>query len=207
MRIEAQGNYMQSILEKAYQTLAGEGAMTATGSYKDLQTQATMNLGAMAFPSLHDLHLFNNDQLEMSQQLDRPLDDFFPSNETLCLGKKRPNPYSYSNGKNPVLWSEELKLQEFGAQEESSKNNDIDHEHLQIAPSVNNGGMEMESVANHFYEAKPLLSADCSGEKYGGSLKLDTPTTPRRTSISTPERMSPMIRGGSLGQTRNLSYA
>ncbi|KAH0452564.1 hypothetical protein IEQ34_019863 [Dendrobium chrysotoxum] len=206
MRIEAQGKYMQSILEKAYQTLAGEGAMTATGSYKELQNQATMNLGVMAFPSsLQDLHLFNNDQLEISPQLDRPLEDFFPSNETLCLGKKRPNPYSYSNGKSPLIWSDELKLQEFGSHEENLKNN-IDHEHLQIAPSIINGGMEMESMAD-IYEAKPMLSVDSNGEKYEGSSKVGRPSTPRRATVSTPERMSPMIRGGGLGQTRNLSYA
>ncbi|PKU59696.1 Myb family transcription factor APL [Dendrobium catenatum] len=208
MRIEAQGKYMQSILEKAYQSLAGEGAMIATGSYKDLQNQATMNqLGAMAFPSLQDLHLFNNDQLEISPQLDRPLEDFFPSNEiALCLGKKRPNPYSYSNGKSPLIWSDELKLQEFGSHEENLKNN-IDHEHLQIAPSIINGGMEMESMAD-VYEAKPVLSVDSNGEKYEGSSKVGRPSSaPRRATVSTPERMSPMIRGGGLGQTRNLSYA
>lgn len=48
LRIEAQGKYMQSILEKAYSTLAGENmAVSATNFKGVIGTQGTPNLSIM----------------------------------------------------------------------------------------------------------------------------------------------------------------
>ncbi|KAG1365133.1 myb family transcription factor APL [Cocos nucifera] len=213
MRIEAQGKYMQTILEKACQTLAGEGM--ASVSYKGLGNQGgVVDMGAMkdmgtpmSFPSLQDLHLYGGDQLDMQQQMDRPLDGFFPTNEGVCLGKKRPNPYN-SNGKSPLICADDLRLQELGsaaacmgAHEEPSKS-----DQLQIASSVLDSGIhDMDSMTD-VYETKPILSTDGTGEKskYEGSSKLERPS-PRRAPLPM-ERINPMIRGGALPQTRNMSY-
>ena len=210
MRIEAQGKYMQSILEKACQTLAGHNM--ASGSYKGIGNQGVVDMGAMkdvgspmTFPSLQDLHIYGGDQFDMQQQIDRPLDGFFPSNETLCLGKKRPNPYS-SNGKSPMIWVDDLRRQELGsaaacmgAQEEPSKS-----DQLHIAPSVIDSGIDMDSMGD-VYEAKPNLSGDSTGEKkFEGSSKLQRPS-PRRAPLPV-EGMNPMMRSSGLNQTRNLSY-
>ncbi|PKA62791.1 Myb family transcription factor APL [Apostasia shenzhenica] len=195
MRIEAQGKYMQSILEKACQTLAGENAAAAaSGCYKPglmMEVAGAMkDIGSpVTFPSLQDLHLFNSDHL------DHLPDGFFPStSETLCLGpKKRPNSYSTPNGKCPMTWADELRLQEFELPEEALK-------------SPVNGGLDIESMTREVYEAKPMLSGDSAGENiHEEAMKLERPS-PRRAQVPAPEMMSPMIRGGVLNQARNLSY-
>ncbi|KAJ0975934.1 hypothetical protein J5N97_017899 [Dioscorea zingiberensis] len=208
MRIEAQGKYMQSILEKACQTLTGENNMAGGSSYKSLGHQGGVvdlcnlkDLGSpMSFPSLQDLHLFGSgDHLDIHQQAS--LDGYMQISDTnICLGKKRPNLYM-SNGKSPMLWSDELRLQELGSgsacmgpQEEPSKS-----DQLQIAPSVMDSGIDMDSISD-VYETKPMISGDSSGEKkYEGSSKLERPS-PRRAPLN------PMLRGGPLSQTRNISH-
>lgn len=54
MRIEAQGKYMQTILEKACQTLARENTATGGGEMCFLKEMGS----PLGFPSLHDLHLY-----------------------------------------------------------------------------------------------------------------------------------------------------
>ncbi|ONK65843.1 uncharacterized protein A4U43_C06F1540 [Asparagus officinalis] len=106
IRIEAQGKYMQSILEKACQTLSSENI--ASIGYKCIENQGVVDMGvnkdvesSMSFPLVQDLHIYSENQI----------DDFFPTNETLCLGKKRSNPYG-SNGKSPMDWADDLHIQE-----------------------------------------------------------------------------------------------
>lgn len=198
MRIEAQGKYMQTILEKACQTLTtGDGGMSL-GSYKPIGTQGMLDIGtnsmkdmgpSLNFPSLQDLHLFGGAQLDLHHdQMERPLDAFFPSNDSsLCaIGKKRQNPNSYSspNGKNPMIWGDE---------QDQAK-----CDQLQITTSMD-GGLDLDSMAD-VYEPKPMLSNDSIGDQN----KLER-TSPRRSPIAV-ERMSPIISGGGLAQTRNLSY-
>ncbi|KAJ4758336.1 Myb family transcription factor-related protein [Rhynchospora pubera] len=196
MRIEAQGKYMQTILEKACQTLTAGDAGMAMGSYKPIGNQGILDIGAnamkdmgpsLSFPSLQDLHLFGGSQLELHHdQMERPLDAFFPSSDSsLCaMGRKRPNPNTYSSpsGKNPMMWGDE---------QDQAK-----CDQLQITPI--DGGLDLDSMAD-VYEPKPLLSSDSIGEN-----KIER-TSPRRSPISV-DRMSPIISGGGLAQTRNLSY-
>ncbi|XP_020244726.1 myb family transcription factor APL-like isoform X2 [Asparagus officinalis] len=179
MRIEAQGKYMQSILEKACQTLSSDN-MGASGSFKGIGNQ---DLGSpMSFPSLQDLHIYSGDQL----------DGFFPNDQTLSLGKKRPNPYS-SNEKSPIVWADDLRLQELGSAE-PSKSDQV----LQL-----DSGIDLESIGD-VYEAKPNFSSDVGEKKFDVSTKLERPS-PRRAPPSM-ERMNPMMGSGGLNQTRNLSY-
>ncbi|EPS63612.1 hypothetical protein M569_11172, partial [Genlisea aurea] len=126
LRIEAQGKYMQSILEKACQTLAGDNipaaaAAAATGggyNKSAIGEMASLN-PTMNFQTLQDLNMYSS-----SNQLDHhhhhhqfhhpPQDNFSAGNQTFS-GKKRPNPYlnnSHSAGKNPLVWPEDLRLRE-----------------------------------------------------------------------------------------------
>ncbi|ERM98297.1 myb family transcription factor APL isoform X2 [Amborella trichopoda] len=72
LRIEAQGKYMQNILEKAFQTIAGEtmtsGSLKAGGS----SHQGLLDLGAscMNYPCLQDLHIYGGDQNPHHHQLE-----------------------------------------------------------------------------------------------------------------------------------------
>jgi MYB-CC type transfactor, LHEQLE motif len=167
MRIEAQGKYMQTILEKACQTLTtGDGGMTL-GSYKPIGTQGPLDIGANAmkdmgpslnFPSLQDLHLFRGTQLDLHHdQMERPLDVFFPSNDSsLCgIGKKIPNTNTYSspNGKNLMIWGDE---------QDQAKCDQI-----QISPTMD-GGLDLDSIAD-VYEPKPNLSSNSIGNKLDGT--------------------------------------
>ncbi|KAJ6805354.1 myb family transcription factor APL-like isoform X1 [Iris pallida] len=171
MRIEAQGKYMQSILEKACQTLAaGDNGMAAMGSSLSLQ----------------DLHIYGGtgEQLDMQQQQmghRPPLDHGFliPADE-----KIRTNPcINNANGKNPMLWADDLRLHELGSAaacmgspEGSSKTSD---DRL-----GGGGGIEVETMT-----------------------KLERPS-PRRGGTPVPmERMvsTPRMRGGALNQTRNFN--
>ncbi|XP_052206579.1 myb family transcription factor IPN2 isoform X2 [Diospyros lotus] len=202
LRIEAQGKYMQTILEKACQTLAGENM--ASGSYKASTTVPNHEIessmkdfgSALNFPSLQDLNIYGAEQqLELQHNMERPpLDGFMPNNETICLGKKRPNPYSGS-GKSPLLWPDDLRLQELGTAASCLGHQDHDPfkgDQIQIAPP----GAEMESVSDIF-ETKPMLSGEAMGEKKfdAASGKLERPSPRRGISpvMSTPGRNSPFV--------------
>ncbi|URD74238.1 MYB family transcription factor [Musa troglodytarum] len=170
MRIEAHGKYMQSILERACQTLAAESMVS--GGYKGQGSRGVPDMGAVkemgstvSFPSLQDLHLYGGDQLEMQHQMERPLDELFPTDDSI-MSKKRSNPY-HSNGKGPLFWADDLRLQELGStaaciasQEEPPSKS----EQLQIASSVIDTGIDADSMAN-VYEAKPVLSMDSYGRR------------------------------------------
>lgn len=123
---------MQTILEKACQTLAGESmasAAAAAGNYNKGGNQAgggVMDIkefgSPLGFPSLQDLNIYGSgEQLELQQGgmvVDRSpsLDGFMSNNNDtqLChLGKKRPTPpgpYGGGSGKSPaaasLMWSD-----------------------------------------------------------------------------------------------------
>ncbi|KAK1280322.1 Myb family transcription factor APL [Acorus gramineus] len=182
---------MQTILEKACQSLTGDNNMVASGSYRSMINQGTMDTGIANFPSFQDLHIYGGgeQQLDMQQQIDRlALDAFLPTSSTddLCLGKKRSNPYSCS-GKSPLIWAEDLRLQE----------DSFRGDQLQMGPCSIDGGTDIDSLSD-VYETKPFLSSDGAvGEKkHEASTKLERPS-PRRV-----DRMSPMMKLS----PKNLSY-
>uniref|UniRef100_A0A803NRV2 MYB-CC type transcription factor LHEQLE-containing domain-containing protein n=1 Tax=Cannabis sativa TaxID=3483 RepID=A0A803NRV2_CANSA len=142
LRIEAQGKYMQSILEKACQTLAGENM--ASGSYKGSIKRTTTS------------------------------------------------PYSGS-GKSPLIWSDDLRLQDLGTAASCLGEDQIQ---MALNSSTERGGSEIDSLSD-IYETKPVISGDHMGpeKKFEGgtnSNKLERPS-PRRAPLS--DRMSPMIQG------------
>ncbi|KAI0507175.1 hypothetical protein KFK09_013296 [Dendrobium nobile] len=196
MRIEAQGKYMQSILEKACQTLAAcENMQSSTDAYKAFNSHGSIQIDlmkdmaspmAITFPSLQDINLFNNNQLDhhMNHQEDT---SFFRSNNdnNIFLGKKRQHDfYNNQSGKSPMIWTDQ---DQFGSGQEDSCKSEQIHE---ISTSVINGSLDMESMME-VYEATPMVSGDQEC---------------RKAPVLTKEMMSPVIRGGGLSQGRNLSY-
>ncbi|KAB2048897.1 hypothetical protein ES319_A13G141100v1 [Gossypium barbadense] len=206
LRIEAQGKYMQSILEKACQTLAGENM--ASGGYKGMGNQGVPDIGAMKdfgplnFPPFQDLNIYGGDQLDLPHNIDRPLlDGFISNNDNTCLGKKRPSPYSGS-GKSPLIWSDDLRLQDLGTAPSclGPQDDPFKTDQIQLAPP----STELDSISE-IYDAKPVLSGDGIGEKkFEASPKLERPS-PRRAALQT-ERMNPMINSGSVAQGRNSPF-
>ncbi|KAK2972064.1 hypothetical protein RJ640_005084, partial [Escallonia rubra] len=125
LRIEAQGKYMQTILEKACQTLAGENMQNSTGyvgNHKGMSAGNNQEVGVpnamkdfgtppLNFPSLQDLNLYGgggcqDEQLELQQGMERSssvlLDGFINitdhnNNISQLAGKKRPSP-NYTTG-------------------------------------------------------------------------------------------------------------
>ncbi|KAH9646169.1 Myb family transcription factor APL [Citrus sinensis] len=217
LRIEAQGKYMQSILEKACQTLASGETVTPASFKGTIGNQAVPDVGTMKdfcpplnFSQFQDLNLYGGDQIDhLQQNMDRQssLDHgFMQSNDNICLGKKRPSPYNGGSGtgKSPLMWSDDLRLQDLatapciGPQDDPFKGDQI-----QIAPPSN----DLDSISD-IYETKPVLSGDAvSSEKKfeASSAKLERPS-PRRTPIST-ERMNPaMMNTGGMQQGRNSPY-
>ncbi|KAG4166359.1 hypothetical protein ERO13_A13G126400v2 [Gossypium hirsutum] len=206
LRIEAQGKYMQSILEKACQTLAGENM--ASGGYKGMGNQGVPDIGAMKdfgplnFPPFQDLNIYGGDQLDLPHNMDRPLlDGFISNNDNTCLGKKRPSPYSGS-GKSPLIWSDDLRLQDLGTAPSclGPQDDPFKTDQIQLAPP----STELDSISE-IYDAKPVLSGDGIGEKkFEASPKLERPS-PRRAALQT-ERMNPVINSGSVAQGRNSPF-
>ncbi|CAM0147329.1 unnamed protein product [Urochloa decumbens] len=196
MRIEAQGKYMQSIIEKAYQTIASGDVAACPAGYKSLGNQAILDVcslkdigPSMGFASLQDLHMYGGGgHLDLQQQMDRPTMEAFFANCDIAgsLGKmkQRPSPYAAA-GKGPMMM--------WGDDEQGKCGGGIDH--LQMAPPMMDaGGIDvMDSIADVYGDAKPMISGDSTGSK-GGCFdgKLERPS-PRR-----PHHMG--------NETRNMSY-
>lgn len=211
LRIEAQGKYMQSILEKACQTLSGEN--NASGSYKGIGNQGVSDVGPMKdfcpslnFPPFQDLNIYGGDhQLDLQQNMDRPsLDGFLSSNDSLCLGKKRPSPYG-GNGKSPLIWSDDLRLQDLGSAPPSClgpQDDPFKADQIQIAPP----STDLDSMSD-MYETKPVLPGSdhaIGDKKFEASTKLERPS-PRRTPLST-DRMNPIMSTGGVPHGRNSPF-
>ncbi|XP_011014197.1 PREDICTED: myb family transcription factor APL-like isoform X1 [Populus euphratica] len=211
LRTEAQGKYIQSLLEKACQTLAGDQNL-ASGSYKGMGNQGIPGMGAMKefgtlnFPAFQDLNIYGGDQLDLQHNMDRPsLDGFMQNNDNICLGKKRPSPYDGS-GKSPLIWPDDLRLQDLGSGPACLEPQDdpFKGDHIQMAPPSMDRGTDLDSISD-MYEIKPALQGDALDEKkFEASAKLKRPS-PRRSPLAA-ERMSPMINTGAMPQGRNSPY-
>lgn len=203
---------MQSILEKACQTLAGENmaAAAAAAALGPGYNKATMgpeisgikDFGpAMNFPSLQDLNIYgpaDHNQLDIlnHQDIERSsIHDhaFMPGSDNF-LSKKRPSPYTNncsSTGKSPLIWPDDLRVQELGTA------SCLDDHQIQIAPLSMDRGSDLDSVSD-IYEAKPILSGDQSiGNKKFDASTLKLERSPRRTPIE--DRMSQSTISASRG--------
>lgn len=152
---------MQTILEKACQTLAGENMAAASG-YTNC-------------PSLQDLNLYGGDQLQLQLQ-----QQSMENNTNICHGQKRPSstPYSGSTGKSPIIWPHDLHLQELG-NATSCIGSDQDHD-----PFKGDHDHQTDSAVADIYELKPMLSGDDMRDhkKFDASSKLDRT---RRSTLQT----------------------
>ncbi|KAI3466295.1 hypothetical protein Pfo_022958 [Paulownia fortunei] len=209
LRIEAQGKYMQTILEKACQTLAGENMAAASGNYNKpmgLELSAMKDFGPqMNFPSLQDLNIYGgaDHQLELHHQtMERSsIDAFMQSNDNF-LSNKRPNPYNNNHsGKSPLIWADDLRLQELGTAAPSCLD---DHGQIQITPLSIDRGSDVDS-ASDIYETKPMLSGDhaVGDKKFDASSKLERPSPHR----AAHERMNhSAISAGGMTQGRSSPF-
>ncbi|RLM55121.1 myb family transcription factor APL-like [Panicum miliaceum] len=86
MRVEAQGKYMQSIVEKAYQALGSSDCATWPAGYRSLGNQAVLDIGggSTSFSSLQDLHFYGGSSHmdQLLQQMERPMDSFLTLGES-----------------------------------------------------------------------------------------------------------------------------
>ncbi|KAL5978772.1 hypothetical protein ACLOJK_029889 [Asimina triloba] len=193
--IEAQSKYMQTILEKACQTLSGQNM--AQGRYKCVGSQDTMDMGILKdmgsplnFLSLQDLNIYGGgEEFEMQQQIEGN----FPSNDhAITLGKKiRPSPYGYSS-KSPLNWADDLRLQELGIAAGACLGSGEDAFKGDMDPMTDVYGTR-PSVPDHGIEDK----------KFELSVKLERPS-PQRGPLHVG-RLGPMIKGNALTPARNVS--
>ncbi|XP_051128193.1 myb family transcription factor IPN2-like isoform X2 [Andrographis paniculata] len=204
LRIEAQGKYMQTILEKACQTLAGENMAGAAVGYNNIAPPEISGLKefgpaavAMNFQALQDLNVYAaaNSNLNGGAAMERAPVDATAAGSSLSdnfFRKKRPNPYgndtNYSGGKSPMIWAEDLRLQEIGTTPPAAALiDDINNPQIQIAPlSLDRASSEHVADAvsdlsnnNNNYETKPLFSGDhqpVGDKKFDVSAKVERPS-------------------------------
>ena len=179
LRIEAQGKYMQSILERACQTLAGENMAAASGggfkgNLGSSSLSAAMGPHPLSFPPFQDLNIYGNttDQvLDHHNFHNQNIENHYTANNAadtnIYLGKKRPNP-SFGNDirKELLMWS-------------NQDHEPIDDEHriqIQMATHVST---DLDSLSE-IYDRKPGLSGD-EGNDCG---KLLERSSPRRSPLS-----------------------
>ncbi|KAL9262650.1 Myb family transcription factor IPN2-like protein [Drosera capensis] len=188
--IEAQGKYMQGILEKAYQTLAGDQNMAAAAGNPSSSNVADMkDLGylQMNFPSLHDLNICRGgggaEQLDIGHH-SQNIEDFIQHQNSMS------NQYSGGNGKSPVTWADDLRLQDMGMSTNLACHRGMrDQQHHM--PHVHSS-----NSIHKMYDLKPTLSFPVEEKKVGTSMpKLERVTTARRPAASS-DRMSVMVSQG-----------
>ncbi|KAG8657564.1 myb family transcription factor IPN2 isoform X2 [Manihot esculenta] len=198
LRMEAHGKYMQNMLEKAYQTLASENM--ASGIYKGIGNQGVPDMGGgmkdfspLNFSLFQDLNIYGGDQLDLQHNMERQssLDGYMQNNDNICLGKKRPSPYS-GNGKGHLFWPDDLRFQELGSAPTCLGPQD-DHlfkgDHLiQIASQSVDRGSVLDSISDIYESKPPVFQGDSVSDKH---TRLERPS-PRRAPFPA-DRMSPMI--------------
>ena len=121
-RVEAQGKYMQSIVEKAYQALGSSDCTTWPAGYRSLgSSQAVLDIGtsSTSFSSVQDLQGFYGGSSHMDQllhQMERPMDGFLTLGESCFIGsadnKKGPNHCSSSGKSSMTMWASEEQQQQ-----------------------------------------------------------------------------------------------
>ncbi|XP_074572911.1 myb family transcription factor IPN2-like [Curcuma longa] len=208
LRIEAQGKYMQSILEKAYQTLAADQGLGYNKEVGDqlgfVQDMAAASMG------FHDLQLFGGGDLQLDNlhqvHLNQPLDHglYLTPNDpsSSLIGKKimatSHDPYiTNPNEKSPFIWDDEVDDDNLhvGKQEEPSKIDQL-HQNIGIAPGLIDAAAADGRRMVDVYEAKPMISNAGGSE---GSTKMDRPS-PLRDHPLSMEGINAMLIGGSFAQ-------
>ncbi|XP_023733714.1 myb family transcription factor IPN2 [Lactuca sativa] len=184
LRIEAQGKYMQTILEKACQTLAGDQSMATAAGYNNgnkvvggmgmnMNMSMSMNISASSSSTSHldqaaaghrgGVMLLPGDHVPSA------IKDFgslnFPSFQDLNLygTSQSPSPPAVAAAgtaaarKSPLVWSDdELHLQD-------DHHRQTEHHHIGVLSSNTSeagDGCDLDStIPSHIYETKPLTLA------------------------------------------------
>nr|CAB3468662.1 unnamed protein product [Digitaria exilis] len=179
MRVEAQGKYMQSILEKAYQALGTSDCATWPAGYRSLGNQAVLDIGSSTgFSSLQDMHFYGGtshmDQL--LQQMDRPMDSFLTLGDSFIgssADKKGSNHCSSSGNKSTMMWTSEEQQQAKSCTDQ-----------LQMGSSTAmEGGIDVMDPIIGLYEG--AMSGDSMGSKgfEGSSSKLEMKSPPQQAPV------------------------
>ena len=177
MRVEAQGKYMQSIVEKAYQALGSSDCATWPAGYRSLGSnqQAVLDIGgSTSFSSLQDLHFYGGSSSHMDQllqQMERPMADSFLTLGDSFIGsssadKKGPNHCISSGGKSSMtMW--------VGEEQPQAKSGGADQ--LQME-----GGIDVMDPITGLYEG--AMSGGSMGSKgfEGSSSKLEMKSPPQQ---------------------------
>ncbi|KAK8455633.1 hypothetical protein SEVIR_4G154300v4 [Setaria viridis] len=174
MRVEAQGKYMQSILEKAHQALGTSDYATWPAGYRSLGNQAVLDIGSSTgFSSLQDLHFYGGSSHmdHLLHQMERPMDSFLTLGENFIgsssADKKGPNHCS-SSGKSSMIWA--------GEEDQQVKSGT---DQLQMGSSTTmEGGISVMDPITSLYEG--ALSGESMGSKgfEGSSSKLEMKSPP-----------------------------
>lgn len=192
---------MQTILEKACQAVASEN-MHGSQSFKGAINPGLIDhigSSSMNFAnSFQDMHLYGGDQLEHIHQLQMErtssLEGMLPVvNDGMFLGKKRSANLYGGNGKNPLVWDEDIRMQELGNAAAACMTSQDD-------PFMSGANHDLDSMGDA-YESKPVLSGEGSnGEKnFEVAMKLGKLSPDQRTPLE-------VIKSGGSSLTRNLSY-
>ncbi|CAJ2657068.1 unnamed protein product [Trifolium pratense] len=189
LRIEAQGKYMQNILEKAYNTLAGENMAAAATNFKGIGTQGIPNMKDFVsplnnFPHFQDLNICGSDD----EQLERPtIDGFMPniSNENLFVEKKITNNPFNGSGKGPLIWNDnnDLRLHDLGTTSSCISPQDVPN-FKGDDDSLDRGDIESDPIVEINYDTK------LSEKKFDASMKLGI-TTPMINAVAAGRSSSP----------------
>ncbi|WJX93241.1 Myb transcription factor ipn2, variant 3 [Trifolium repens] len=191
LRIEAQGKYMQNILEKAYHTLAGENMAAAATNFKGVGTQGIPNMKDFVsplnnFPHFQDLNICGSD--DHDEQLERPTIDGFITNEILFVDQKKirtNNPFNGS-GKGPLIWNDnnnDLRLHDLGTTSSCISPQDVPN--FKGDDSLDRSDdIESDPINVEIYDTK------LSEKNFDASIKLGI-TTPMINAVAAGRSSSP----------------
>ncbi|KAK4253561.1 hypothetical protein QN277_010217 [Acacia crassicarpa] len=215
LRIEAQGKYMQSILEKAYQTLAGENLKNnINGSHhlhqanmtppQDFTSSFPLNPNFASFQDQLNVYGGGDDQLDHHLHHHQFMPNSSNNTENLCVGMNN----NSNKNKRPLFWNnEDLRLHHhddhLGTASSSLcldtdpfKDVSLDR----ITSSSENNYINIDPISD-MYDTKPLLhhQEDILGDASAtDNKKLFERPSPKRAHSLQPadQRMSPMISTG-----------
>ncbi|KVI02327.1 Homeodomain-like protein, partial [Cynara cardunculus var. scolymus] len=230
LRIEAQGKYMQTILEKACQTLAGDQSMAAAdynngnkvvgGNATGISMNMNMNISASTSSTSHleqaaaaaaghrgGMMLLPGDHVPSA------IKDFgslnFPSFQDLNLYGTSPSPSppavtaagSAVGRKSPLIWSDdELHLQD-------DHHRPPEHHHIGVLSSNSSegggDGCDLDStVPSHIYETKPLtLTSSHNIDHHHHHLGLGSVDHQKKLDRTSPRR-PPLSSNSSMDNMR-----
>lgn len=228
LRIEAQGKYMQTILEKACQTLAGDQSMAAAGYSNgnkvvggpaagigmNMNMSMGMNISASSSSTSHldqaaaghrgGVMLLPGDHVPSAIKEFGSLN--FPSFQDLNLygTSQSPSPPAVAAAgtavarKSPLIWSDD----ELHLQDDQRQ---TEHHHIGVLSSNSSeggDGCDLDStLPNHIYETKPLTLAHNTDHHHHHHLGLGSVDHQKKLDRTSPRR-PPLSSNSSMDNMR-----